>query len=58
MERYSNYPNTPERSEVMVLDPMSMELTVWKDFETTVAALHGLFVVVITGFAILQIRSG
>ena len=29
---HSNYPNTPERSEVMVLDPMSMELTVWKEF--------------------------
>lgn len=29
---HSNYPQTPEQSEIMVLDPTSMELTVYKDF--------------------------
>ena len=29
---HSNYPRTPERSEIMVLDPESMRLTAYKDF--------------------------
>lgn len=29
---HSNYPRTPERSEIMVLDPASMQLTSHKDF--------------------------
>lgn len=29
---HSNYPRTPEKSELMVLDPESMQLTTFKDF--------------------------
>jgi hypothetical protein len=29
---HSNYPTTPERSQIMVLDPSSMQLKVFKDF--------------------------
>lgn len=29
---HSNYPNRPERSQIMVLDPQSMRLTEFKDF--------------------------
>ena len=29
---HSNYPRTPEQSEIRVLDPQTMELTVFKDF--------------------------
>ncbi|WP_425614187.1 hypothetical protein NA78x_004048 [Anatilimnocola sp. NA78] len=29
---HSNYPRTPERSEIMLLDPATMEIAVFKDF--------------------------